>query len=244
MACGMKTAGRPCLRKNNKSEVINLGVRGYDILQEYKLFLKTGLSYHPDFVIQLLNETDYDQTPASSNLDVTRRFRPPYRLEENRLMLLDGAPKDYPVLKSFPGRFKTLLYHSAAVVWLRRRLEKSNQGRSLLTELEQRTGFRKVRPQDMAVSDYERHYPEAVSKVYEGLAALAADHRFRMLVVWAGQGAAPAGLRQRVQKSGALEWMEIILPSSLRFRYDPHPNLEGNRLIAERIFRQLKQINP
>ena len=224
-------------------EVVNLGVRGYDILQEYKLFLKTGLLYHSDWIIQVLNETDYLETPASFNLDVTRRFRPPYRFEGDKLVLLDGAELDYPILNPGLARLKSLVYHSALIVWLRRRLEFSSQSRSFLSKMEQRIGFRKIRPEDRAVSDYERNYPLAVDKVYRSLAELARKNGFRMLVVWIGEHGAPAGLRRSVLESGAGDWLEMTLPASLRFRYDPHPTPEGNRLIAARIFEKLKSLH-
>ncbi len=226
----------------NHPEIINLGVRGYDILQEYKLFLKTGLSYHPDWMIQVLNESDYGQTAASSTMDVSRRFRPSYRLEENELKLLDDAKIDYPVLKSMPGHVKALLYRSVAVVWFRRCLERLTQGRSFWAEWGQQTGLRTIAPADAVVTQYQTNYPQAVERVYRNLAELAASHSFRMLVVWVGEHEAPEGLREKVLRSGNAEWMEILLPQSSRFRYDPHPNIQGNHLIAARIFEKLKRL--
>lgn len=225
------------------AEVVNLGVRGYDILQEYRLLLQEGLAWQPEWVIQMVNESDYLATPLSSDMDTTRRFRPPYRIEGEKLVLLEGrAEPGYSVLNPAWGALKALLYRSAALVWLRHRLEHSMQGSSLFQQAGQWAGFRQIHRAEMAVSEYEKKYPDAVDRVYQHLAELGRQKGFRSLIVWVGEHPAPEGLKKSVLEHQAGQWLEIVLPASLRFQYDPHPTPEGNRWISEKIFEELTSL--
>ena len=229
-----------------QTEVINFGVRGYDILQEYRQFSLVGMKYHPDLVIQVLNETDYD-LEADAVLDTVRRFRPTYRMR-NQALLWGKPPREgVSLIRPAAKRLKEILYRSVTLVWLRRQFEQADLGERFLRRLVWSfLGFRCENFSSNAPakldSEYVRFLPQAIRIVYKDLARLEREKGVKMVVVWVGNPSIDQPLQEDIQGTvGRL--LSITIPQGARFRYDPHPNEEGHFYIADQIYRYLLKEN-
>lgn len=113
------------LNKNGrKAEIINLGVRGYNLAQYYCVFQRAYEKYKPDLVIIAAVSADLDVVSEASPLEVGMVcFRPHYHLRDGRL-ILDGVPLPRPyrhdILKNDKLAFfkERCLRHSAAWFFL------------------------------------------------------------------------------------------------------------------------------
>ena len=113
------------LNKNGqKTEIINLGVRGYNLAQYYGVFQRVYGKYKPDLVIIAAVLADLDVVTDACPLEVGMMcFRPHYHLQDKQL-ILDGVPVSKPyrhdILKNDKLAFfkERYLRHSAAWFFL------------------------------------------------------------------------------------------------------------------------------
>jgi len=113
------------LNKNGqKTEIINLGVRGYNLAQYYGVFQRVYGKYKPDLVIIAAVSADLDVVTDACPLEVGMMcFRPHYHLQDKQL-ILDGVPVPKPYRHNILGNDKLAFFkerylrHSAAWFFL------------------------------------------------------------------------------------------------------------------------------
>ncbi len=222
-----------------KVEVINLGVRGYDILQQYRQFILLGQAFQPDCVIQILGASNFNAA-ADAIVDQTNRFRPDFEIKDGHIRFAaapDGRPvplQRWSIIKQLKGFF----YRSAFCVWLRHKWEQTSRGWiwGRLIWNHAVMGTTNSRPQ----AAYGKKYTQAMAAVYQDFSSMAKQQGFKMLVVGVSPPKIPADFAQQLKDAG-ISWINVNLPPSLRFGFDPHPNPLGQRAIAAAVLRSLNE---
>lgn len=119
-------------------ELINLGVQGYDPVQEYYTLVKEGVLYKPDIIIISIFKNDfYDTTKPIIGWDPPT-IKPTLRRRNNRLYILTteeilhqiekdkriGKFKQKPEIQSPSGLNRFLLSESHLYVWLNEKVQR------------------------------------------------------------------------------------------------------------------------
>lgn len=224
-----------------KVEVMNYGVRGYDVLQEYKQLLEMGLQYRPDLVIQLLCENDYEKKYWRDLIaGDKKRFRPQYEIRGEEVFFLGVPEFESSTVQNhgYVRTFKRIFFQSAFLSWLHYKLINLPSASFFLIK----SGLRKKE----SIADhstpnyYETHYLKAVELVYAHLAILSKQHRFRLIVVWMGPRNMPTGLKTILEKNGH-HALDFELTRERNFKYDVHANRKGNDELAAEIFKSIRE---
>lgn len=214
-----------------RAEIVNLGVRGYDIIQEYKQLLSDGLPLQPKVVIQMLGPNDY-MGQAQTTMWYHLHYRPAYNLREGRIEFRE-PPREQTYIMSDPllQAYHRWLFKLASVTWLARNLASWSWIDGQVSANQQ--GI--VPPAAEYQRSYDLNYPEAVRAIYSEIARLCAENGMRFLPVWVGTSEPIPSKLKEALGSVTQERHEIDLPPSLKFVYDVHPNIEGHRYIGESI---------
>lgn len=218
-------------------EVLNFGVRAYDILQEYRQFMLEGIHYGPELVVQVLCGNDFpvdgDIVNALGFSGVIAR-KPVFTVEEGRVRF-GSAPEPEWMVSRNPviSGIKFFIRHSAFLCWVQDRARLLPSVSKILVRL----GLRKV-PAPSA-DDYEERYEKAVEAGYRDFAAQARNHGFQILVMWLSPKPMPEKLR-RILEENSIPIVPVRLNQDQVFPQDGHPNPEGHRVIADSLFRFLK----
>jgi lysophospholipase L1-like esterase len=219
-------------------QVCNYGVRGYDILQEFILMKKIIADVRPNLVIQILDANDWN-FKVKSIMGEHARYRPAYLIKANDIEF-SSFDKSYtePIVKNGKREFvKRLCYKSALIVFSRHILLKSSKVQSILEAIGLRKKWLFNEESEAKVGSYEEHYPDAIRIVYNKLAHMKKKYRFRFLVAFRGN-VVPEELQSAVELA-ADDFLPIYLNSDLLWKFDTHPNAEGQQFIADEIYKTL-----
>lgn len=216
-------------------EVVNLGVRGYDVLQELKQFLEVGRQYDPDIVVQILNANDYGGS-GSTIMGQALRYRPLYDLVDGKIRFKpsEAAPQSTVTENGALRSVKRIIYRSAFFTWLRHKLTATKRVQKFL----KRSRLRRDVSEDRSVFEYDRHYFRAVEAAYAEFGQLQRQDGFKMLVFWR-ENENPADLNRIVQENLGRDMILLPLPDEALWKVDGHPNVLGCRLMAERMTQEL-----
>jgi len=227
----------------DKFEVVNFGVRGYDIIQEYRQFLQVGVKYHPDIVIQMLNANDFGPDRVTLMGDV-QRFRPEYRIKNGVLEFGNYSQKEnYIVSRNrFLNGAKSIIYKSAFLSWIKYQLVVFPGVNSYLIKL----GLRKdqyVEPGNKKyeyIEIYNNDYNNAVEIIYKEFSRLAKELNFKMLVVYIGSQEIDPDLKSILERTVG-EPLQIRTVRDQEWRYEGHTNVKGHAAVAEDILEYLSK---
>ncbi len=218
-------------------EVINLGVRGYDVPQEYRQFLLIGRHFRPDLVIQVLNESDFD-ADLQPFFDGARRCRPEFKIRQERVEFSSAlmCAEEKNSRARFARLGKSIFFRSAFCVWLRHEWEQASRrwiwGRRVWNERVLGSGS------DGSAAGspeyYQTRYEEALGLIYRDFSAMARSDGFKMLALWMSPPNPPQKLSELLSETEIL-WADVKLTQSQRFHFDPHPNPKGQKAIAAAV---------
>lgn len=216
-------------------EVISFGVRGYDILQEYGLFVSTIRAYDPDIVVQVLDPNDYFGSGATVLGPAVYR-RPSYDLRGGEIHFNPPSrnASAYTARSDKRSAFHEIVYHSALISWVRTIVLRSRIILDVLHSFRDGKTASWMDQEAEKSAAYDQNYRSAVDAAYENWGRLRMKDGFEMLVVWIG-GNMPEKLSKTVERELGHPMIPVKLPKGALWKYDPHPNVLGHQMIAGQI---------
>ncbi len=221
-------------------EIVNQSVRGYDVIQEYKRYLAYGRQFKPDIIVQMLCDNDFSGWNASV-IARYQRYRPQYSVEGAELRFTGDAPAPQELFNPETAfrKFKRLLYHSAAAVYLKHRftpvyhmIRHAGDGDTAQASAPAAGGA-------PAADPYDARYQDAAKIVFRDMARFAREDGFKMLIVFVSREPLPPVLKE-ARDMGVLV-LQVEIPKEEMFVYDPfHPRAAGHRRIALAVAGELR----
>jgi len=216
-------------------EIFNFGVRGYDIIQEYKCFLETGLQYKPDIVIQVLCDNDFSSggMSQSSIFDAYLRYRPVYVIEGDKIVFSNAAEpyyrEDAKKKNKYISQYKNYLLNFATIAYIRMGAKK------ILSFFQS-----KKNKKNNLINAYDRNYNKAVQIIYKDINRLKNENNFKFIMVTAWNNGCPPRELKNIADENSIYYLNVQLGPNDYFRYNRHPNSVGHRKIADEILNFLE----
>lgn len=220
--------------KQSNYELINLGVRGYDIIQEYKQFLEVGILFEPDIVIQILHPNDFG-FGQETIMGEMERYRPAYHVLNGEIIWEKLPERSLALIsKNKLLHFtKYMFYKSAFITWCRYRLTAFSRVKNILVKAGLRTST-VVGNNYLSEDKYELNYGKAVEIIYQKFSLLQKEKQIKFFIIFCG-GEIPPELRLSIENK--LKYLLVIpLEHKYIWKYDGHPNQKGHQIIADKIY--------